>query len=426
MIRAQNVRPQWRLLPPETTEDAGLLLRARAVRAFGDGFVSVLLPLHLTTLGFGGIRIGAIATATLIGSAALTLLVGLIAYRIRRRVLLLRAAVLMVATGLGFAFVHDFWPLMLVAFVGTLNPSSGDVSVFLPTEHALLPQTVSARERTALFARYSLIGSLVAAVGALCAGLPELAARQTGLSLNQALDGMFLLYALLGVGALWLYRDLSPQIEPEEGTATTALGPSKSMVYRLAALFSLDSFGGGFVIQSLLALWLFQRYELSVATAGTIFFWTGLLSAFSALVAVRIARRIGLLNTAVFTHLPANVFLILTPFMPNLELAITFLLLRSALSQMDVPVRNSYVMAVVSPAERSAAASVTAVPRSLAAALSPLLSGYLFSLSVFGWPLVIGGALKGLYDLGLLVMFRAVRPPEEQPSEHPERRQPEP
>lgn len=414
MIRAQNVRPQWRLLPPETTEDAGVLLRARAVRAFGDGFVSVLLPLHLTTLGFGGIRIGAIATATLIGSAALTLLVGLIAYRIRRRVLLLRAAVLMVATGLGFAFVHDFWPLMLVAFVGTLNPSSGDVSVFLPTEHALLPQTVSARERTALFARYSLIGSLVAAVGALCAGLPELAARQTGLSLNQALDGMFLLYALLGVGALWLYRDLSPQIEPEEGTATTALGPSKSMVYRLAALFSLDSFGGGFVIQSLLALWLFQRYELSVATAGTIFFWTGLLSAFSALVAVRIARRIGLLNTAVFTHLPANVFLILTPFMPNLELAITFLLLRSALSQMDVPVRNSYVMAVVSPAERSAAASVTAVPRSLAAALSPLLSGYLLGLSPFGWPLVIGGAIKGLYDLGLLVMFRAVRPPEEQ------------
>jgi len=162
VIRALNVRPQWRLLPPETTEDAGVLLRARAVRAFGDGFVSVLLPLHLTTLGFGGIRIGAIATATLIGSAALTLLVGLIAYRIRRRVLLLRAAVLMVATGLGFAFGHDFWPLMLVAFVGTLYPSSGDVSVFLPTEQALLPQTVSARERTALFTRYSLIGSRTA------------------------------------------------------------------------------------------------------------------------------------------------------------------------------------------------------------------------------------------------------------------------
>lgn len=394
--------------------DAGVLLRARAVRAFGDGFVSVLLPLHLTTLGFGGIQIGAIATATLIGSAALTLLVGFVAYRTRRRVLLLRASVLMVATGLGFAFVHDFWPLLLVAFVGTLSPSSGDVSVFLPTEQTLLPQTVSARERTALFARYSLIGSLVAAVGALCAGLPELAAQRTGLSLNQALDGMFLLYAVLGVGALWLYRDLSPQVEPDEEAAATPLGPSKPMVYRLAALFSLDSFGGGFVVQSLLTLWLFQRFELSVATAGTIFFWTGVLSAFSALVAVPIARRIGLLNTAVFTHLPANLFLVLTPFMPNLELAITFLLLRSALSQMDVPVRNSYVMAVVSPAERPAAASVTAVPRSLAAALSPLLSGYLLGLSPFGWPLVIGGAIKGLYDLGLLVMFRAVRPPEEQ------------
>ena len=395
MIRALNVRPRWRLLPPETTVDAGVLLRARAVRAFGDGFVSVLLPLHLTTLGFGGIQIGAIATATLIGSAALTLLVGFVAYRTRRRVLLLRASVLMVATGLGFAFVHDFWPLLLVAVVGTLNPSSGDVSVFLPTEQTLLPQTVSARERTALFARYSLIGSLVAAVGALCAGLPELAAQRTGLSLNQALDGMFLLYALLGVGALWLYRDLSPEVEPDEEAAATPLGPSKQMVYRLAALFSLDSFGGEFVVQSLLTLWLFQRFELSVATAGTIFFWTGVLSAFSALVAVPIARRIGLLNTAVFTHLPANLFLVLTPFMPNLELAITFLLLRSALSQMDVPVRNSYVMAVVSPAERPAAASVTAVPRSLAAALSPLLSGYLLGLSPFGWPLVIGGGDQG-------------------------------
>lgn len=225
---------------------------------------------------------------------------------------------------------------------------------------------------------------------------------------------MFLLYAVLGVGALWLYRDLSPQVEPDEETAATPLGPSKPMVYRLAALFSLDSFGGGFVVQSLLTLWLYQRFELSVATAGTIFFWTGVLSAFSALVAVPIARRIGLLNTVVFTHLPANLFLVLTPFMPNLELAITFLLLRSALSQMEVPVRDSYVMAVVSPAERPAVASVTAVPRSLAAALSPLLSGYLLGLSPFGWPLVIGGAIKGLYDLGLLVMFRAVRPPEEQ------------
>jgi len=404
---------QWHLLPPETTPDAGVLLRTRAVRAFGDGFVSVLLPLYLATQGFDGLRIGAVATATLVGSAALTLLVGLVAYRLKRRVLLLRASVLMAATGVGFVLTHDFWPLLLVAFIGTLNPSAGDVSVFLPTEQALLPQTVSAKQRTALFARYSLVGSLVAAFGALCAGLPEFVVRHTDVSLERALDGMFLLYALLGMIALWLYRDLSPAIEPDTGMAQAPLASSKGTVYRLAGLFSLDSFGGGFVIQSLLALWLFERFDLSVATAGTIFFWTGVLSAFSALVAVRIADRIGLLNTAVFTHLPSNLFLILTPFMPTLPLAITLLLARSVLSQMDVPTRNSYVMAVVSPAERPAAASVTAVPRSLAAALSPLLSGYLLGLSTFGWPLVIGGVLKAIYDVGLWKLFKAVLPPEE-------------
>jgi MFS family permease len=389
---------RWPLLPSQATPDAGVLLRARAVRAFGDGFVSVLLPLHLTTLGFDGFQIGAVATATLLGSAALTLLIGLVAYRLGRQMLLLRASLLMIATGLGFAFVHD---------------SSGDVSVFLPTEHALLPQTVSDRQRTALFARYSLVSSLVAAAGALTAGLPELVAEKTDLSLAHALDGMFLLYAILGLVAFLLYRGLSPAIEPDTKTDLAPLTTSRGIVYKLAALFSLDSFGSGFVVQSLLALWLFQRFDLSVATAGVIFFWTGVLSAFSALAAARIASRIGLLNTAVFTHLPANLFLMLTPFMPTVELAVAFLLLRSALSQMDVPVRNSYVMAVVSPAERPAAASVTAVPKSLAAALSPLLSGWLLTLSAFGWPLVIAGALKGVYDVLFLLMFKAVRPPEE-------------
>jgi MFS family permease len=413
-VMARSLRlARWPLLPSEATSDAGVLLRARGVRAFGDGFVSVLLPLHLTTLGFDGFQIGAVATATLLGSAALTLVVGLVAYRLGRQLLLLRASLLMIATGLGFAFVHDYWPLLVVSFVGTLNPSSGDVSVFLPTEQALLPQTVSDRQRTALFARYSLIGSLVAAAGALTAGLPELVARETGLSLAATLDGMFILYALLGLVVLLLYRGLSPAIEPDLNTAAAPLTTSRGIVIRLAALFSLDSFGSGLVVQSLLALWLFQRFDVSVAAVGAIFFWTGVLSAFSALVAVRIASRIGLLKTAVFTHLPANLFLVLTPFMPTVELAVACLLLRSALSQMDVPVRNSYVMAVVSPAERPAAASVTAVPKSLAAALSPLLSGWLLTLSAFGWPLVIAGALKGVYDVLLLLMFKSVRPPEE-------------
>lgn len=404
---------RWRFLPPETTADARVLLGARAARAFGDGFVSVLLPLHLTLLGFDNLQIGAVATATLFGSAALTLLVGLAAHRFPRRALLLRASALMIATGLAFAFFREFWPLLIVAFVGTLNPSSGDVSIFLPTEQALLPQTTSDKQRTSLFARYSLVGSLVAAIGALFAGLPGVIAQTAGIGLERAIEGMFVLYALLGLVSLVLYRDLSPAIEADVDAPRTSLGKSKRTVYTLAALFSLDAFGGGFVVQSLLALWLFQRFGLSVATAGVIFFWTGILSAFSALAAARIAGRIGLINTAVFTHLPSNLFLVLTPFMPTVELAVAMLLLRSALSQMDVPVRNSYVMAVVAPEERPAAASVTSVPRSLAAAVGPLLSGWLLGLSVFGWPLVIGGVVKGIYDVLFLAMFKSVRPPEE-------------
>jgi len=401
-----------RWLPPETTTDAAVLVAARGVRAFGDGFVSVLLPVFLLGLGFDGFQIGAVATATLVGSSALTLLVGFIAHRFRARPLLSSAALLMVATSIGFVLVHGFWPLLIVAFVGTLNPSSGDVSVFLPLEQSVLPLTVSAKERTALFARYSLVGSLVAAAGALFAGVPDLFAARGFVSLSQALQGMFVLYGVLGLIAMVLYNRLSPSLgEPQPKRAP--LVESRRIVYTLSALFALDSLGGGFVVQSLLALWLFQRFDLSVATAGTIFFWTGVLSAGSYLVAVRLARRFGLINAMVFTHLPSNILLLLVPFMPTLPLAILLLLLRSALSQMDVPTRNSYVMAIVPPAERPAAASVTSVPRSLAQGLSPLLSGYLLGLSTFGWPLVIAGALKGTYDVLMLVMFAKVRPPEE-------------
>ena len=402
-----------RFLPEGATGDAAVLLRARATRAFGDGFVSVLLPLHLTTLGLNNAKIGLVVTATLVGSAVLTLLVGLVAYRMERRALLLRVAALMAATGLGFALLDDFWPIMVVAFVGTLNPSAGDVSVFLPTEQALLPQTVTPAARTALFARYSLVGSLVAAFGALAAGVPGVLEHRTAMSSSTALDLMFLLYAALGVVVLFQYRTLSPAIEPASKGATTPLGPSRRIVYRLAGLFSLDSFGGGFVVQSLLALWLFQRFDLSVTAAGTIFFWTSLLSAFSQLAAPRLASRIGLVKTMVYTHIPANVFLMAAPFMPTLPLAILMLLLRSTLSSMDVPARTSYVMAVVTPEERPAAASVTNVPRSLAAAASPSFAGWLLSVSGFGWPLLIGGALKATYDLLLLHMFGKIQPPEE-------------
>jgi MFS family permease len=404
-----------RFLPSTATRDARTLLTARGMRAFGDGFVSVLLPLHLLELGFSSVQVGVIATATMLGSAALTMLVGLIAYKLNLRELLIRCAVLTVITGLGFAFIHDFWPLLIVAFIGTLNPSSGDVSVFLPTEQALLPRTVSDAERTDLFARYSLIGSLVAAFGALASGLPEwLDQRYAGITFEQAVDVMFLLYAAFGVGAFFLYHRLSPELEPQGPAEKAPLKESKGIVYKLAALFSLDSFASGFAVQSMIALWLFQKFDLSAGTTGTIFFFAGLLTAVSFLASARLAKRIGLVRTMVFTHLPANGFLLLAPFMPTVELAVACLLIRSLLSNMDVPARTSYVMAVVTPAERPAAASVTNVPRSLASAVGPTFSGYLLNMSTFGWPLVIAGSLKVVYDLTLLHMFQHVKPPEEQ------------
>ena len=362
------------LLPASAAPEARLLLASRALRAFGDGLVSLLLPVHLARLGFGAFEIGLITTATLAGSSALTLLVGLHAHRFSVPHLLTGAALLMALTGVAFTIVEDFWPLLLIAFVGTLNPSAGDVSLFLPLEQARLTRAVADRDRTALFARYSLVGSLAGAVGALCAGFPEILGHLSPGGLELALRAAFLIYGALGLASLLIYRRL-PSETPDATAPRQPLRKSRHIVLTLAALFSLDAFAGGFVVQSLLALWLFERFGLSLLATGAIFFWSGLFSALSYLAAVPIARRIGLINTMVFTHLPANVCLVLVPFAPNLAMAITLLLVRSALSQMDVPTRTSYVMAVVTPAERAAAASVTAVPRSLAAAASPILAG---------------------------------------------------
>ncbi len=401
------------LLPPGTLPDARLLLAARALRAFGDGYVSLLLPYYLTLLGYSAMQIGLLVTATLLGSGLMTLGVGFIAHRHPTRRLLLAASVLMAATGFAASVFTEFWPLLIVAVIGTLNPAANDVTPFSPLEQTLLSRATSAQSRTALFARYSLIGALVAALGAQAAGVPDLFAAAGDPGRLQAIRAMFVLYALLGIASLLLYRRLSPALEPEHHEQPVPLGKSKRIVYTLAGLFSIDAFAGGFAVQSLLALWLLQRFDLSVAAAGSIFFWAGLLTAFSHLAAARVAARFGLINTMVYTHLPANVFLILVPFMPTLELALLFLFLRSALSSMDVPARTSYVMAVVSPGERPAAASVTAVPRSLASALSPSLAGAMLAASSFGWPLVICGVLKIVYDLTLLRMFSKVKPPEE-------------
>lgn len=316
------------LVPDGAAPEARLLLIGRALRAFTDGFVAILLPVYLLALGLGKWEVGLISTATLLGSALATLAVGQWGHRVPQRRLLLAAAWLMAATGLllaGLGGVGDFWPLLIVAFVGTMNPSSGDVSVFLPLEQAGPP---------------------------------------------------------------------------------APLGPSRGIVIKLAALFSVDAFAGGLLVNTLLALWLFERFDLSLAAAGQFFFWAGLLSAGSQLAAPWVARHIGLINTIVFTHIPSSVCLILAAFADSLPVALTLLFLRSALSQMDVPTRSAFVMAVVTPEERAAAASFTTVPRSLAAAASPAIGGALFAAGWLAAPLAACGALKIAYDVALWRAFR--------------------
>ena len=401
------------LMPARVAETAFPLLAARALRAFGDGYVAVLLPAYLLALGFDQLDVGFLTTATLAGSALAMLGLGAIGYRWTTRRLLLSAALLMAITGFSFASISSFWPLLVVAFVGTLNPGSGDVSVFLPLEHARLAQAASGNARTSLFARYSLIGSLSTAVGALAAGIPSWLVLWSGLSLIDGLRAMFVLYGLLG-GSVWLLYRALPAIEVPAVPVPQPLGPSRGIVLKLATLFSIDAFAGGLLGNSLLTLWLFERFGFSLGQAGTFFFCAGLLSAGSQLAAPVIARRIGLLNTMVFTHIPANVCLIFAAIAPNLEIALALLFLRSALSQMDVPTRSAYVMAVVTPPERAAAASFTAVSRSLASIASPTLTGALLASGLLSAPLIACGALKIAYDLTLLMSFRRLDVPLEE------------
>jgi MFS family permease len=388
-----------------------LLYLARALRGFGDGFAIIILPAYMTALGHDAASVGIVATASLLGTALLTLIVGWIAPRHDLRRLLILGAALMVATGLAFPQAEHLLPIALVAFIGTINPSAGDLGVLVPIEHAALAHGATDDTRTAVFARYSLIGALTAAAGSLAATLPDILNARGFTELN-ALRTMFYAYAALGLFSAALYSRV-PHARAAQQPAQAPLGPSRRTVYKLAALFCIDAFAGGFVAQSLLVLWLFERFDLSLSAAAVFFFWASTLSAFSYPAAAWIAKRAGLVNTMVFTHIPSSIFLILAAFAPNLYVALALLLLRSALSQMDVPTRTSYVMAVVTPAERPAAASVTAVPRSLASAISPAIAGTLLTFAFSGLPLVICGALKIGYDLALLLSFRHVKPPEE-------------
>ncbi len=392
--------------------DIALLLTARGIRGFGDGFAVIILPAYLAAIGLTTAQIGFVAAASLLGTAVLTLAVGIIAPRYELRSLLVVGAGLICVTGLVFPNVANVGLILVVAFVGSLNPSAGDLGILVPLEHAVLTRQSGDHDRTRIFARYGLIGALATAAGSLAAAIPGFLVLH-GVAEVAALKSMFYFYALLGLTAALLYRRFPRDHTHLENTPRAALQESRGIVYKLAALFSVDAFAGGFVVQSLLAVWLFERFDLSLSAASVFFFWAAFLSAFSFPVAAWLARRIGLVNTMVYTHIPSSLCLILAAFSPNLTLTLSLLLVRSALSQMDVPTRSSYVMAVVRPEERPAAASVTAVPRSLASSISPAFAGFMFAGAFSGLPLVLCGVLKIAYDLALLYSFRHLRPPEE-------------
>jgi predicted MFS family arabinose efflux permease len=386
---------------PNAMSDARILFTTRILRLFAYGFLSVILVLYLASCGLDEAQIGLLLTLTLIGDVAISFYLSTRADVIGRRRTLAGGALLMVLAACVFAATHNFVLLLFAAIIGVISPSGNEVGPFLPIEQVALSQTIGARDRTSVFAWYHLGGSFATAVGSITAG---------ALSDVVGYRGVVIAYGLFGVVLAIQFLRLSKAIEPETKHETVSLlrvDRSRDVVLRLSALFALDSFAGGFVVQSIVAWWFYTHFGLRPAIIGSIFFGANLLAGISALAAARIARRIGLVRTMVFTHLPSNLLLILVPFMPNVELAIAVLLLRFSISQMDVPTRQSYVIAVVDPAERSAAAGITGVARTTGAALAPLAAVPLIaSVSLHWLPFVIAGGLKVLYDLALLRAFR--------------------
>ena len=386
-----------RALPP----DGRLLLLTRFTRLFAYGALSVVLVLYLTALGIGTRQIGVLLTLTLMGDTAVSLWLSTRADRIGRRRVLVIGAALMVAAGVTFALTRNFVVLLVAATIGVISPSGNEVGPFLPIEQAALAQVVPSDRRTGVFAWYTLTGAFATALGSLGAGV---------LSAMIHYRGVVVLYAALGIVLALTFTGLSSAAEvlQPHTTALFGLGRSRAVVLRLAALFALDSFAGGFVVQSFAAYWFYLRFGVDPATLGAIFFGANLLAGISALAASRLAARFGLIRTMVFTHLPSNLLLILVPLMPSLPLAVAVLFARFSISQMDVPTRQSYLMAVVSPEERSAAGGVTGVARTIGAGIAPILAGLLFSRpSLINVPFFIAGTLKIVYDLLLYRGFVA-------------------
>jgi MFS family permease len=406
--------------------DARLLFATRSLRLFAYGGLSVVLVLYLVGLGLSESETGMLLTATLLGDTLVSLYLTTRADRIGRGRMLMIGAALMAAAGVAFAFTHRLWLLVLAGTIGVISPSGQEVGPFLSIEQAALSQVVPDRERTQVFAWYTLAGSLATALGALTAGYLTNALQRTWTPV-ESYRAVVIGYALIGLVLLLMFRAASSAVDaPRAGNAPapaslvarfSGLHQSHDVVLRLSALFALDSFGGGFVVQSFAAYWFYLRFGVDPKTLGVLFFAANVLAGFSALVASRLANRIGLINTMVVTHLPSNVLLILIPLMPTLRLASLMLLLRFSISQMDVPTRQSYTMAVVTPGERAAASGITGVARTTGAAISPLLAGLLFSRpALINTPFFIAGGLKIVYDVLLLRAFRSVKTPRERTS----------
>jgi MFS family permease len=396
------------------SRDGWLLFATCGVRSFAYGFLSVVLGLYLETIGLTTTAIGWIFAAALAGGALMTIVITTVADSFGRKALLILGAVLMATAGWVFAISSDPLLLALAAIFGTISPSGKEVGPFLSIEQAILPETTQDQHRTTVFSAYNLIGSLSGAVGALAVGLPSL------FSISQITGYRFLVwgYVICAVVMMVVFGLLSPAIERKPKTVSQkraiSVQRSRKVVAKLAGLFAVDAFAGGFIVQSIVAYWFYLRYETDLNTLGGIFFGTNLLAALSFLAAPAIARRFGLLNTMVFTHLPSNVLLLLIPLMPNLELAVVMLLVRNLLSQLDVPTRQSYAMAVVDPDERAASAGILSVARNAGAAIAPLFTGPILTVPSLGLPFLLAGGLKIIYDLWIFAVFRKVKPPEEE------------
>jgi len=397
-----------------------MLFSTRIARLFAYGFLSVVLVLYLAQAGLNEASIGLLLTLTLIGDTAISLWLTTRADRFGRRRTLIVGAGLMIFAGLLFAITKDFFVLLIAATIGVISPSGNEVGPFLSIEQAALAQIISNDRRTSVFAWYGLVGSFATAIGALCGGaLAQV--LQTRVTPLESYRVIVVGYAAMGCLLLVLFTRLTPRVEPTvpvtgaKSFFSFGVHRSRTTVFKLSALFSLDAFAGGFVVQSFVAYWFYLRFGVQPAVLGSIFFGANILAGLSALMAARVARRIGLIRTMVFTHIPSNVLLILVPLMPTLPLALLMLMLRFSISQMDVPTRQSYTLAVVEPDERSAAAGVTGVARTTGAALSPSITGALLGNALLlNVPFLISGGLKIIYDVLLYRSFKSIKPPEEQ------------